>query len=68
MFQRYDAGFLAGGGAFDGLAGRGRGRNVLIQFQSPQSAMECYRSDEYQRARRHRVAVSTGEVVIVEGM
>ncbi len=68
VFQRYDARFLVRGGAYDALEGQARGRNVLIQFQDVQSAIACYTSDDYQRARQHRVAVSTGEVVIVEGM
>ena len=68
VFERYDARFLARGGAYDALEGQARGRNVLIQFPSVEAAVACYRSDDYQRARQHRVAVSTGEVVVVEGM
>ena len=68
MFQRYDARFLARGGAYDALEGPARGRNVLIQFPTVQAAIDCYRSEDYQRARQHRAPVSTGEVVVVEGM
>ena len=67
-FERYDARFLARGGAFDALEGPARGRNVLIQFPDVASAIACYRSDEYQRARAFRAPVSTGEIVVVEGL
>ena len=66
-FQQYEAVFLARGGAYDALEGETRGRNVLIEFPSVQHAIDCYKSDTYQKAREHRLPVSTGEIVIVDG-
>lgn len=66
-FERFGARFLARGGAFEALEGEARARNVLIEFASTDQALACWHSDEYQRAREHRLPVSTGEIVIVEG-
>ena len=66
-FERYGAKFLARGGACEALEGRGRGRNVVIEFPSMQAALDCYRSPEYQAAKAIRVTVADAEMVIVEG-
>ena len=67
-FAEYQATFLARGGAHEALEGPARARNVLIEFPSVQHAIDCYRSETYQKAREHRLPVSTGEIVIVEGV
>ena len=67
-FAQYQAVFLARGGAHEELEGPARARNVLVEFPSVQHAIDCYRSDIYQKARQHRLPVSTGEIVIVEGV
>ena len=66
-FERHRARFLARGGEHQALEGLARARNVLIEFPSLDEALACWHSDEYQRAREHRLPVSTGEIVIVEG-
>ena len=53
-FVEHGACFLARGGAFEALEGTARARNVLIEFPSLQHATDCFRSDTYQRAKRHR--------------
>ena len=67
-FAEFQARFLARGGVHEALEGPARGRNVLIEFPSVQHALDCYRSATYQTAREHRLPVSTGEIVIVEGV
>ena len=67
-FAEYQATFLARGGAHEALEGPARVRNVLVEFPSVQHAIDCYRSATYQKAREHRLPVSTGEIVIVEGV
>ena len=67
-FAQYQATYLARGGAHEALEGPARARNVLIEFPSVQHAIDCYRSETYQKAREHRLPVSTGEIVIVEGV
>lgn len=65
-FEKYGARFIARGGAYVAKEGAGRSRNVIIEFPSLQAAVECYETPEYQAAKAIRVAVSEGEIVIVE--
>ncbi|MBV9044229.1 MAG: DUF1330 domain-containing protein [Alphaproteobacteria bacterium] len=67
-FRKYGAKFLARGGRSEGLEGKARARNVVIEFESFERAVECFRSPEYQAARAHRLPASDGEIVIVEGV
>lgn len=66
-FERYGARFLARGGAWEAMEGKGRGRNVVIEFPSMQAAKDCYNSPEYQAAKAIRVTVAEAEMTIVEG-
>ncbi|WEX08140.1 DUF1330 domain-containing protein [Chelativorans sp. AA-79] len=66
-FEKHGARFLARGGTYEAVEGRGRGRHVVIEFPSLQHAKDCYNAPEYQAARAIRQAVSEGEVIIVEG-
>ena len=66
-FRKYGARFLARGGRYEALEGQTRARNVVIEFDSFEKALECYRSPEYSRAVAHRKPVSVAELVIVEG-
>ncbi len=67
-FQEFGAKFLARGGAVYAAEGVARARNVVIEFPSYQAAIDCYNSPAYQAAMVHRHAVSTAEIVIVEGI
>ena len=67
-FERYNAKFLARGGRMEHVEGKGRARNVLIEFASMQDALDCYHSPEYSAARAIRRKVSEGEWVVVEGV
>ncbi len=42
-------------------------RNVVVEFPTYQSAVDCYHSPEYQRAMLLRKPVSTGDLLIIEG-
>jgi uncharacterized protein (DUF1330 family) len=66
-FEKFGARFLARGGDYEGLEGRARPRNVVIEFPSLQAARDCYNSPEYQAARAIRITVADAEMVIVEG-
>ena len=66
-FQKYGARFIARGGAFEGLEGRARARNVIIEFPSLQHAHDCYHSPEYQAAAAIRHKFADAEMVLVEG-
>ena len=67
-FQKYGAKFLARGGRSEAMEGVARARNVVIEFENLERAVECFRSPEYQRARTFRVPAADGEIVIVEGV
>ena len=66
-FEKYGAKFLARGGTYEAMEGRGRGRNVVIEFPSLQAARDCYNSADYQAAKAIRQTVGDAEMVIVEG-
>ena len=66
-FEKYGAKFLARGGAYEALEGKGRGRNVVIEFPSMQAARDCYNSADYQAAKAIRITVADAEMLLVEG-
>jgi uncharacterized protein (DUF1330 family) len=66
-FKKHGAKFLARGGAYHGMEGITRARNVVIEFPSMQAALDCYNSDEYQAAKAIRLTAATADMVIVEG-
>jgi uncharacterized protein (DUF1330 family) len=66
-YQKYGAKFLIRGGKCEALEGQGRARNVVIEFESYDQAIACYRSPEYQAAAEIRRRTSEGEILVVEG-
>ena len=67
-FQKYGAKFLARGGRYESPEGPTGTRNVIIEFESYDAALACYRSPEYQAALKYRLASSVAHTVIVEGV
>jgi uncharacterized protein (DUF1330 family) len=67
-FERYGARFLARGGAWHGMEGTARARNVVIEFPTVQAALDCYNSPEYQAAKAIRITVADADMTIVEGV
>lgn len=68
-FKAYGGKFLARGGRSEALEGRPTPqRSVVIEFDSYEQALACYRSAEYQDACSHRQGVAKAEVIIVEGV
>ncbi|TPI77619.1 DUF1330 domain-containing protein [Mesorhizobium sp. B2-8-9] len=59
--------YLVRGGDVTNPEGSDFGRHVVVEFDSYEAALNCYRSEAYQRALVHRRAASTGHFVIVEG-
>ncbi|MCK9742465.1 hypothetical protein CCL14_13070 [Pseudomonas syringae] len=67
-FELFGGRFLARGGRSEALEGRDAPqRTVIIEFESYEKALACYRSPEYQHAMSHRQGASKAEIVIVEG-
>ncbi len=67
-FDKYGAKFLARGGAYEATEGKGRARNVVIEFPSLKAAQDCYHSPEYSAARAIRRKFADAEMVLVEGV
>jgi uncharacterized protein (DUF1330 family) len=65
--KKFGACFLVRGGSFVNVEGSSRSRNVVIEFPSYQTALDCWHSAEYQQAREHRLPVATADVIIIEG-
>src|SRR6266480_2285083 len=65
--EKYGGRALVRGGAQEVVEGRGRSRNVLREFPDYATAVACYRSPEYQRAKPLRLPHSACDFVIVEG-
>ncbi|MFV0281901.1 MAG: DUF1330 domain-containing protein [Rhodoblastus sp.] len=66
-FAKYGGKFLVRGGACEQPEGKLRARHVVIEFETYEKALACYRSPEYAAAIELRRPVSIGDIVIVEG-
>ena len=65
---KYGAKMLARGGRHQMLEGGARPRNVIIEFDSFETAVAFYHSEEYQAAVRIRAPIATAEIVAIEGV
>jgi uncharacterized protein (DUF1330 family) len=65
--RKYAGRFLVRGGRFEGVEGGSRARNAVVEFPSYQSAIDCWKSPEYQRAIKLRKDVSTIDLIVIEG-
>ena len=65
--RKYAGRALVRGGKSEVVEGRMRSRNIVREFPDYATALACYRSPEYQRAKPLRLPHSTGDFVIVEG-
>jgi len=66
-FKTYGAKFLVRGGVFETPEGSSRSRNVVLEFPSYQAALDCWHSPPSQAAIKLREAVSTIDLVVIEG-
>lgn len=66
-FKKYGAKILARGGKTEVLEGDARPRNVIVEFESMQDALDCYNSSEYQKAKALREGAGEATILIVEG-
>jgi uncharacterized protein (DUF1330 family) len=67
-FTKFNAKFLARGGRCAGPEGPVRPRNVVIEFESYDTALACYNSPEYLAAAKLRQAAGQTDFLIVEGV
>ena len=66
-FAKYGARFLVRGGDFFVAEGEARQRHVVIEFESYDVALACYRSPEYQAVSGFRRAGAITDLVIIQG-
>ena len=67
-FAKYDAKFLVRGVQGEVFEGPAASRLVVIEFDSYQTALDCYHSPEYQAALKLRQQFSNAHFAIVEGV
>jgi uncharacterized protein (DUF1330 family) len=65
--EKYNGVALVRGGKLEVVEGRIRSRAVIREFPDYATALACYRSDEYQRARPLRLQHAQCDFVIVDG-
>lgn len=66
-FTKFGARFIVRGAPFEVMEGAARSRNVVIEFDSYDQAVACYKSPEYAKAKSFRDAASEGDLIIIEG-
>ncbi|MDR0278838.1 MAG: DUF1330 domain-containing protein [Paucimonas sp.] len=67
-FAAFGGKLLARGGRSEAMEGRATPqRSVVIEFESYEQAVACYRSAQYQEACSDRQGAAKAEVIIVEG-
>lgn len=66
-FAKYKAKFLVRGGTNVTKSGKLRGRHVVLEFDSYETALACYDSPEYKEATAVRDKYSTADVIVIEG-
>jgi uncharacterized protein (DUF1330 family) len=67
-FDKYGAKFIVRGGRAEVREGPAASRMVVLEFDSYQTALDCYHSPEYQAALQIRQACSNAHLAIVEGV
>ena len=67
-FEKYGAKFVVRGGQGQVFEGPAASRLVVIEFDSYQTALDCYNSPEYQAALKLRKQFSTAHFAVVEGV
>jgi len=65
--RKYGAKFLVRGGTSECMEGKVRSRIIVIEFKDFATALACYRSGEYENARKLRLGKSNADFVVVEG-
>ena len=66
-FGQFGARYLVRGGRRDVMEGSARDRIVVLEFPSFEAALACYRSPEYQAAKKLRDGEAEADVIVTEG-
>ena len=66
-FAKYGGKFLVRGGPAECVIGKAREHNVVIEFETHEIALACYRSAEYQAAKKFLERVGEVDLIIIAG-
>ena len=66
-FEKFGAKFIVRGGTFERMEGKARERNVVVEFADRETAMACYHSAEYEKAKAIRQQIADADFIIVDG-
>jgi len=66
-FKKYGAKFLVRGGKSECVEGKVRSRLIVLEFPDYATALACYRSPEYEKARKLRTGKSEADLIVIEG-
>ena len=67
VLRTYGAKFLVRGGTFEAVEGTARGRNIVLEFKDYSTALTCYHSPEYSRAKALRAGAVDIDIIVIEG-
>ena len=67
-FKKYRGRFIARGEKATTLEGETFITHVIIEFPDYKSALECYKSIEYQQAKKERIEVANAMITIIDGL
>ena len=67
VIEAYGGRFLVRGGRSIAPEAPQRDRHVVVEFPDLDTALACYRSEDYQKAAAIRRETSDSDIVIVEG-
>lgn len=68
VYEKYGAKFVVRGGRCEGMEGKTRKRNIIVEFKDYETALEAYHSPEYTEAKKLRNRYAESDVLIVEGI
>ena len=65
--ENMERSFLVRGGKSEAVEGKFRSRVVVLEFKDFATALACYRSPEYEKARKLRLGNSQADILVIEG-
>lgn len=66
-FRKFGARFVVRGGRMEAPEGTPRARNIVLEFPDYDTALACYRSEEYQAAKALRDGCGIADLIVIEG-
>jgi uncharacterized protein (DUF1330 family) len=67
VLRKYGAKFLVRAGTFEAVEGKARARNIVLEFKDHATALSCYRSPEYTKAKALRAGAVDIDIIVIEG-